>query len=205
MSRNKKNSHGFTTGRTPVDPDARWRIFKRDGYACVNCGETLDLHIDHAVPCYLGGSNDEFNLQTLCRGCNLSKKTRILNFRFAALCKTEPALLALERECESFIFKGTPEEIERQARRTFYGSPILFEAGPEPIRRRLQKLVGHGRPYPEMEAHRAQYPHEVRGDLVFLNMEGASSLPPLPNEFIFTSEAWDIAYYHLSEVMGVRS
>lgn len=203
MSEKKRPAFGPT--RVPVDPETRWFIFKRDGYACVNCGETLDLHIDHAVPRYLGGTNDVFNLQTLCRGCNLSKKTRILNFRFAALCRTEPQLLTLERECEAMIFKGTPQEIERQARAAFYGYPVIFEPCAEPIKRRLQKLVGHGRPYPGMEEYRARFPHRVEGAFVFLNLEGITELPPLPPDFIFTSEAWDIAYYHLSEVMGVRS
>ena len=201
----KNSSHSFKPVRIPVDPEVRWRIFMRDGYACVNCSERVDLHIDHAVPRYLGGTNDEFNLQTLCRGCNLSKRTRVMNFRFAELCRVEPALLALERECECLIFKGTPKEIERQARMAFYGSPITNGPAAEPIKRRLGRLVGHGRTYPEREAWEAKYPDKILGPWRSLNLAGIASLPPLPDEFIFTSAAWDIAYYHLSEVMGVRS
>jgi hypothetical protein len=60
-------------GRQPMDPDLRWTVFRRDGYACVWCGSDSDLTIDHIHPVALGGTNDVSNLQTLCRTCNSRK------------------------------------------------------------------------------------------------------------------------------------
>jgi len=48
-------------------------VFERDKYRCVNCGTHLNLSIDHIHPFSKGGSDDESNLQTLCRSCNSSK------------------------------------------------------------------------------------------------------------------------------------
>ena len=31
------------------------------------------MHVDHILPRSKGGSDDDFNLQTLCRSCNLHK------------------------------------------------------------------------------------------------------------------------------------
>lgn len=48
-------------------------VKKRDGFKCVMCGNTEDLHIDHIKPLFLGGSNHLENLRTLCRKCNLGR------------------------------------------------------------------------------------------------------------------------------------
>jgi hypothetical protein len=64
---------GAVASRVPIDPDLRWGVFQRDGYACVHCGSRTDLTIDHMHPVSLGGLNDPSNLQTLCRGCNSRK------------------------------------------------------------------------------------------------------------------------------------
>lgn len=48
-------------------------VFERDEYRCVKCGGHLNLSIDHIHPFSKGGSDDESNLQTLCRSCNSSK------------------------------------------------------------------------------------------------------------------------------------
>lgn len=63
---------------------SRWRwlraaVFKRDGYACVYCGDPVDFatgHADHVVPISRGGSNAASNLATACLPCNLSKGAR---------------------------------------------------------------------------------------------------------------------------------
>jgi len=65
--------------RVPLDPDIRWAIFQRDGYACLACGSRSDLTIDHVHAVSLGGSNDPSNLRTLCRSCNSSKGARVLS------------------------------------------------------------------------------------------------------------------------------
>ena len=63
----------FPTGRHPIDPELRWAVFQRDGYACLRCGSDTDLTIDHIHPVALGGTNHPSNLQTLCRSCNAGK------------------------------------------------------------------------------------------------------------------------------------
>ena len=55
----------------------RARVYARDGHACVLCGATADLTLDHVHPRSLGGAHDEDNLQTLCRSCNSRKGARV--------------------------------------------------------------------------------------------------------------------------------
>lgn len=55
----------------------RARVLARDGLRCRRCSSTERLHIDHVKPVALGGSNDIDNLQTLCEGCNCSKRDRL--------------------------------------------------------------------------------------------------------------------------------
>jgi hypothetical protein len=58
-------------------PDAlRMAIYDRDGWACLHCGETESLSLDHIHPHSLGGEDTLDNLQTLCRPCNSRKGTR---------------------------------------------------------------------------------------------------------------------------------
>lgn len=49
------------------------------GMPCVICGDTDDINVDHIVPKSRGGSNDESNLQPLCRQCNYRKSNRLTN------------------------------------------------------------------------------------------------------------------------------
>lgn len=56
-------------------------IFEKDNYTCLACGNKNDLTIDHIIPKSMGGSNEEDNLQTLCRGCNLLKGSKIRYYR----------------------------------------------------------------------------------------------------------------------------
>jgi hypothetical protein len=59
-------------------PPFEWKILRtlvlaRDGYICVYCGSTEDLHADHRISVARGGSNALENLVTACGPCNLSK------------------------------------------------------------------------------------------------------------------------------------
>lgn len=62
----------------------RKRIFQRDGFLCQSCKAddiltAVDLHganvgiCDHIIPTFEGGSDDESNLQTLCKKCSDDK------------------------------------------------------------------------------------------------------------------------------------
>jgi len=48
-------------------------VLERDNHACVNCGRTTNLHIDHIIPISRGGQNILSNMQTLCETCNYIK------------------------------------------------------------------------------------------------------------------------------------
>jgi|JI9StandDraft_1071089.scaffolds.fasta_scaffold550265_2 hypothetical protein len=67
---------GFKLGakrRPPIPRAVRIEVFERDGWACISCDTTDDLTLDHIYPWSLGGSDDQENLQTLCRSCNSRK------------------------------------------------------------------------------------------------------------------------------------
>jgi len=55
----------------------KWKIFRRDGFACQNCGSQEFLELDHVIPISKGGKDEEENYQTLCKKCNVSKKDKI--------------------------------------------------------------------------------------------------------------------------------
>jgi len=61
----------------PDDWDSRRRkVYKRDGYACQNCGArggsngNTELHAHHIVPKSKGGTHKKQNLITVCRDCH---------------------------------------------------------------------------------------------------------------------------------------
>lgn len=67
----------YTNWGAGVSKRRRLRIYERDGFRCLHCSTTEDLTIDHIVPRRRGGTNDESNLQTLCRRCNSSKGAKV--------------------------------------------------------------------------------------------------------------------------------
>lgn len=54
----------------------RRAIKERDGYACVVCGATSHLEVDHIVPAAIGGDNSIDNGQVLCHDCHREKSLR---------------------------------------------------------------------------------------------------------------------------------
>lgn len=59
----------------------RKRIFERDDYRCVYCGERFEpeeLTLDHVQPRVRGGDRSEGNLVTACSACNTRKGHRRL-------------------------------------------------------------------------------------------------------------------------------
>lgn len=57
------------------------RILAKTGGVCAACGKELEkrkVTIDHYVPKYHGGTDDERNLLPLCRNCNRQKGSRLV-------------------------------------------------------------------------------------------------------------------------------
>lgn len=59
----------------------RYKIYSRDGFACLKCGSKSELTLDHVIPLSLGGRDGYKNLQTLCYGCNQAKGVTIVDYR----------------------------------------------------------------------------------------------------------------------------
>lgn len=84
--------------RNYIKSEIRQRIYRRDNFCCVYCGQKVytDIpqghsrraNIDHFVPLYLGGKDDLSNYVTACFGCN-RKKWKNLPTQFMKLtdCK----------------------------------------------------------------------------------------------------------------------
>lgn len=58
----------LTAGRRNV-------IASEQGWSCASCHEKLShsFHVDHIVPLFVGGNNDNDNLQALCANCHCDK------------------------------------------------------------------------------------------------------------------------------------
>ena len=56
-----------------ITTSKRNRVYRRDGYCCVQCGSKENLTLDHIIPKALGGSCSAKNLQTMCGTCNQKK------------------------------------------------------------------------------------------------------------------------------------
>lgn len=63
--------------RPRIPEDLRLAVYQRDGHACVSCGATEPLSLDHVWPWSLGGEDTFENLQTLCISCNCQKGARV--------------------------------------------------------------------------------------------------------------------------------
>jgi hypothetical protein len=68
---------GGQVHRTPIPEEIKTFVFERDGHACLRCGATEDLTLDHVHPWSIGGADTPDNLQVLCRPCNSSKGDRV--------------------------------------------------------------------------------------------------------------------------------
>ena len=66
--------------RSIITSGVRYRILRRDKFACQACGATqkdgAKLEVDHIKPVSKGGSSSDSNLQTLCDRCNRGKSNR---------------------------------------------------------------------------------------------------------------------------------
>lgn len=60
----------------PLSPSKVLKIWRRDGFKCVECSATENLTIDHITPRVRGGGDEEENLRTLCKHCNSAKSAK---------------------------------------------------------------------------------------------------------------------------------
>lgn len=74
---NKDRKRQYNLNRRGYNADPRLSIHHLEFHgACLKCGSTENLEIDHVVPLSLGGSNEQSNWQVLCKSCNCSKGNR---------------------------------------------------------------------------------------------------------------------------------
>jgi RNA-directed DNA polymerase len=61
---------GKTTPAKAAWAEIRLIVLQRNGYQCVECGNTHHLHVHHIRPRKKGGATQMDNLQTLCESCH---------------------------------------------------------------------------------------------------------------------------------------
>ncbi len=100
----------------------RERIFARDRYRCVYCGQLFpeeELTVDHVQPRVRGGDRSGGNLVTACRGCNTIKAHRTLAQFLAADARTRENFFALATHVWPRHLRAVAEEVDRlRARRS---------------------------------------------------------------------------------------
>ena len=65
------------TERVPWPRGLKRKLMRRQNNTCAYCGHrriASSMEIDHITPVVRGGSNDESNLQVICRPCNMRKR-----------------------------------------------------------------------------------------------------------------------------------
>jgi hypothetical protein len=71
-------SRSTATKRKKRPPSLDLAVFRRDGYACVECNSRDNLTVDHIKPVVQGGGDELENLQTLCKRCNSRKGAKTM-------------------------------------------------------------------------------------------------------------------------------
>ena len=93
----------------------RNRLFRRDNYTCVYCGNKKNLTVDHVMPKSRGGQNTWLNLVTCCSHCNRVKDNRT---------PEEAGMKFLKQPYEPSIFSEvvTPniESVWQEFKKTFF-------------------------------------------------------------------------------------
>lgn len=60
-------------GGTHTQDEIKTILTMQRGKCAICLSELSDYHVDHIIPIAKGGTNDRYNLQVLCPGCNFSK------------------------------------------------------------------------------------------------------------------------------------
>jgi 5-methylcytosine-specific restriction endonuclease McrA len=71
--REKRAAAGLTR-QWAAPKELRRQVYERDNFACVYCGATEKLSLDHRTPEVRGGTHDIENLATACLSCNGAKR-----------------------------------------------------------------------------------------------------------------------------------
>lgn len=69
-------------GTKILKSQVKTRLLEKTGGVCAVCGRTLEnekVTIEHYIPKYHGGTDDERNLLPLCKNCNKSKGSRMVS------------------------------------------------------------------------------------------------------------------------------
>jgi hypothetical protein len=81
LANNKPTKEFKEHQRRLVNLSVRFRVFKRDKFTCIYCGQkspNVVLELDHRTPVVKGGESKEDNLVTACFECNRGKKDSIV-------------------------------------------------------------------------------------------------------------------------------
>lgn len=95
--REYRRKHG---GSWPT-PKRRAALLERDGHRCRHCGATDGLEVDHIVEREDGGTDNDDNLQILCKPCNLRKRNEARQARNARNARNSPRNTEAEAEAEA--------------------------------------------------------------------------------------------------------
>ena len=134
MLRTRSNERRIRpTKRVTWRKGLKQELMKRQDNTCVYCGyrriaRTLD--IDHMIPAVRGGSNDESNLQVICRPCNQRKGLQTdqeFRARYTRLVPatplTPPQRRISQNEFKEETRRTSQAESARKFRRTRYITP----------------------------------------------------------------------------------
>lgn len=65
-----------------VITDQEWlSLLEKYNNSCTNCSSKENIQADHIIPISKGGANYIWNIQPLCKVCNLTKATKIIDYR----------------------------------------------------------------------------------------------------------------------------
>jgi len=72
-------SRASKPAKAKIKTALRLKVYERDGFKCVYCGNRKQLTLDHVTAESRGGATAEGNLVTACKVCNSKKQTKSLS------------------------------------------------------------------------------------------------------------------------------